>query len=548
MKPRQPSRRNAGNGGNSNRLQTNAWEMRWSSAPDETSAAAPRRRSSIDAGRCPEVQGVRDRPTRSRRATSASAASARSRSPTTPRRRRRRTRCAAASRPARSTIWRYADFLPLRRRPPRARPLPTGCDAAGARRPARRAPRPRARCGSRTSRQPDALVQGPRRLGRARRAHASSASTTLACASTGNLANAVAAHAAAAGPASPTSSSRPTSRSRRSSRPASTARTLVAVRGNYDDVNRLCTELSGERDGWAFVNVNMRPYYAEGSKTLAYEIAEQLGWELPDRDRRADRLRLAVHEDRHAASRSGSSSGCSTASVPTMNGAQAEGCSPVAQAFAAGHDVCRPVKPDTIAKSLAIGNPADGPYALELAPHDRRRDRRGHRRRDPRRHPPARRDDRHLHRDRRRRDHRDAGQARRARRHRPRRARRARHHRRRPEDARRGARHVRGAPRSTPSLDAFEAALSRGGGGLMAVTVKLPTQLRAAAGGAAEAEVDGATVGEVLEALYDRSTASCASGSPTTTAACAASSTSTSAARTSASSTGSTRRSPTATR
>ena len=81
---------------------------------------------------------------------------------------------------------------------------------------------------------------------------------------------------------SPTSSSPPTSRSRRSSRPASTARNLVKVRGNYDDVNRLCTELSGERD-WAFVNVNLRPYYAEGSKTIAYEIAEQLGWKTPDR-------------------------------------------------------------------------------------------------------------------------------------------------------------------------------------------------------------------------------------------------------------------------
>ena len=106
--------------------------------------------------------------------------------------------------------------------------------------------------------------------------------------------------------------------------------------------------------------------------------------------------------------------------LPTMNGAQADGCSPVAQAFAAGTSVCRPVKPDTIAKSLAIGNPADGPYARRARPEDGRRRRLGHRRRDPRRHPPAGRDDRHLHRDRRRRDHRDARQARRARRHRPR--------------------------------------------------------------------------------------------------------------------------------
>ena len=130
---------------------------------------------------------------------------------------------------------------------------------------------------------------------------------TIACASTGNLANAVAAQAAAARAASPTSSSPPISRSRRSWRPAIYGTNLVSVRGNYDDVNRLCTELSAERD-WAFVNVNMRPYYAEGSKTLAFEIAEQLGWELPDRVRRADRLGLAVHQDRPRLRRSGSSS------------------------------------------------------------------------------------------------------------------------------------------------------------------------------------------------------------------------------------------------
>ena len=126
-----------------------------------------------------------------------------------------------------------------------------------------------------------------------------------------------------------------------------------------------------------------------------------------------------------------------------MNGAQAEGCSPVASAFAAGHDVCRPVKPNTIAKSLAIGNPADGPYALDLARRTRRLGGRRQRRGDPRRHRAAGGDDRRLHRDSRRRHDRRAGQARRARRHRPRRARRAGDHRRGPEDARRGARHVR---------------------------------------------------------------------------------------------------------
>ena len=141
---------------------------------------------------------------------------------------------------------------------------------------------------------------------------------------------------------------------------------LVAVRGNYDDVNRLCTELAGERDKWAFVNVNMRPYYAEGSKTLAYEIAEQLGWELPDRivspvasGSLFTKVARGFEEWREV--------GLVKGELPVFDGAQAEGCSPVAQAFEAGHEVCRPVRPSTIAKSLAIGNPADGPYALDLA-------------------------------------------------------------------------------------------------------------------------------------------------------------------------------------
>ena len=139
------------------------------------------------------------------------------------------------------------------------------------------------------------------------------------------------------------------------------------MRGNYDDVNRLCTEVSAEHDDWAFVNINMRPYYSEGSKTVAFEIVEQLGWELPDRcivPIASGSLFTKVHRgfeewielglvERHARR--------------SMNGAQAAGCAPVANAFAAGADFCQPVKPNTIAKSLAIGNPADGPYALELA-------------------------------------------------------------------------------------------------------------------------------------------------------------------------------------
>jgi threonine synthase len=140
---------------------------------------------------------------------------------------------------------------------------------------------------------------------------------------------------------------------------------LVAVRGTYDDVNRLCTELSADRE-WAFVNVNVRPYYAEGSKTLAFEIAEQLGFELPDRvvapvasGSLFTKIARGFEEWLDV--------GLVEGELPAFNGAQAAGCSPVAKAFRAGHDFCRPVKPRTIAKSLAIGNPADGPYALDLA-------------------------------------------------------------------------------------------------------------------------------------------------------------------------------------
>jgi threonine synthase len=143
---------------------------------------------------------------------------------------------------------------------------------------------------------------------------------------------------------------------------------LVGVDGSYDDVNRLCTELCAERD-WAFVNINLRPYYAEGSKTLAFEIAEQLGWELPDRcvvPVASGSLFTKIAAGFQEWSELGLIEN-PTRQLPRMNGAQAEGCSPVASAYADGHDVCRPVKPDTIAKSLAIGNPADGPYALDLA-------------------------------------------------------------------------------------------------------------------------------------------------------------------------------------
>lgn len=260
------------------------------------------------------------------------------------------------------SIWRYRDFLPLEGPPPRSA-LPAGWT------PLLRADRLAERLGLRevwikndaanpTHSFKDRVVAVA--LARAREL----GFETIACASTGNLANAVAAHAAAAGMESyvfiPSDLEE-----QKILATGVYGTTIVAVRGNYDDVNRLCTEVSGERP-WAFVNVNFRPYYAEGSKTIAFEIAEQLGWQIPDRivgpiasGSQFTKIARGFEEWIEA--------GLLEGDVPTMNGAQAEGCSPVASAFAAGHDICRPVKPDTIAKSLAIGNPADGPYALELA-------------------------------------------------------------------------------------------------------------------------------------------------------------------------------------
>jgi len=190
-------------------------------------------------------------------------------------------------------------------------------------------------------------------------------STVFACPSTGNLANAVAAAGARAGMKTvvfiPADLERP-----KVITTAVYGGTLIAVNGNYDDVNRLASEIAGEEDGWAFVNVNVRPYYAEGSKTLGYEVAEQLGWRLPQQvvipvasgsqltkvDKGFSELvKLGLVED----------------TPYKIFGAQANGCSPVSAAFKQGHDVVRPVKPDTIAKSLAIGNPADGPYVLDVA-------------------------------------------------------------------------------------------------------------------------------------------------------------------------------------
>jgi threonine synthase len=188
--------------------------------------------------------------------------------------------------------------------------------------------------------------------------------TTLACASAGNLANSVAAHGAALGMDTYVFIPSDLEEQKVLATGIYGAK-VVKVNGNYDDVNRLCTELSGERD-WAFVNVNVRPYYAEGSKTLGYEIAEQLGWEVPDRVV-APIASGSLYTKIARGFQDFLDIGLAQGRPPVMNGAQADGCSPVAKAYADGVDFCKPVRPDTIAKSLAIGNPADGPYALELA-------------------------------------------------------------------------------------------------------------------------------------------------------------------------------------
>jgi threonine synthase len=141
---------------------------------------------------------------------------------------------------------------------------------------------------------------------------------------------------------------------------------VFAVEGSYDDVNRLCSELAYERP-WAFVNVTMRAYYAEGSKTIALETAEQLGWRAPDRV-----VAPIASGSLYTKILQGFEQGRAAGLVdpgppPAMHGAQGAGCAPVAAAFAAGSDAVVPVRPSGIAKSLAIGNPADGIYALEAA-------------------------------------------------------------------------------------------------------------------------------------------------------------------------------------
>jgi threonine synthase len=187
---------------------------------------------------------------------------------------------------------------------------------------------------------------------------------TAACASTGNLANSVAAHAAHAGmkcfvfiPADLEAGKVMNSLVYKPN--------VVAVKGNYDEVNRLCSEIADRNASWAFVNINVRPFYSEGSKTLAYEVAEQLGWRAPDHvviPIASGSMLTKIHKGFNEWKKLG----LIPDKAVRISGAQATGCSPVATAFESGTDFIKPQKPDTIAKSLAIGNPADGWYALDV--------------------------------------------------------------------------------------------------------------------------------------------------------------------------------------
>jgi threonine synthase len=259
-------------------------------------------------------------------------------------------------------IWRYADFLPFETRP--ADPLEPGLT------PLVRADRLAERLGVDAEIWIKNDAANPTHSFKDRVVSVSLAKAreleyeTVACASTGNLANAVAAHAAAAGLNSyvfvPSDLEE-----QKLLATAVYGTKLVGVRGTYDDVNRLCTQLAETRP-WAFVNVNLRPYYSEGSKTVAFETIEQLGWELPNRVV-CPVASGSLFTKIAGGIRQWLDVGLVDGPFPIFNGAQAQGCSPVATAFEEGWEICKPQRPETIAKSLAIGDPADGIYALELA-------------------------------------------------------------------------------------------------------------------------------------------------------------------------------------
>ncbi len=187
--------------------------------------------------------------------------------------------------------------------------------------------------------------------------------TTVACASTGNLANSVAANAAAAGLRAYVFIPSDLEQGKVVNSLVYGA-SVVGIKGHYDEVNRLCAEIAGKY-GWAFVNVNMRPYYAEGSKSMGFEIVEQLGWRIPKHTvvcMASGSLLTKIQKSYQEFIKLGLTSSTDY----HVHGAQATGCAPISQAHKAGLDFFKPVKPNTIAKSLAIGTPADGFYALKV--------------------------------------------------------------------------------------------------------------------------------------------------------------------------------------
>jgi threonine synthase len=262
------------------------------------------------------------------------------------------------------SLWRYADLLPVLSDDPAHRiDLGTGFT------PLRPAPRLAAHLGLRElwvkddTRNPSGsfkdrvvtiAVSAARALG----------IDTVACASTGNLANSVAAHAAAVGMPAYVFIPHDLERGKVVGAAVYGAN-VVAVEGSYDDVNRLCAEVA-DREGWGFANVNLRAFYAEGSKSIGFEIAEQLGWQLPDHvvaPLASGAMFTKIHKAFGELVRYGLVEG----ELPRMSGAQATGCSPIAAAFERNSFDVQPQRPDTVARSLAIGNPADGYYALKVA-------------------------------------------------------------------------------------------------------------------------------------------------------------------------------------
>jgi threonine synthase len=260
------------------------------------------------------------------------------------------------------TLWRWSAFLPVT---PPVRGLPVGSS------PLIRADRLADELGLRCRLYVKTETSNPTHSFKDRVVAVAAAKSVelgfqaLACASTGNLAGATAAAGAALG--LPTYIFVPDDLEREKILSAAAyGATVFTVEGTYDDVNRLCSELAYDRP-WAFVNVNMRAYYAEGSKTIALETVEQLGWRVPDRvvapiaSGSLYTKILRGFEEARAVGLAGDGP------APVMHGAQGQGCSPVADSFAAGTSDVIPVRPTGIAKSLAIGNPADGVYALDVA-------------------------------------------------------------------------------------------------------------------------------------------------------------------------------------